>query len=274
MVFKKSSFSELASDDKKSSKKRFGKKSKISVIFLLALVVLLACGGAYYMYFQKQQNSGNVSQVNLNEDQIKALLTEVGSKMELPGGETPDIATVTDVSKLAGQDFFKKAQNGDKVLIYRSSSKAILYRPSTGKIIEVAPVNLNTDSQGEILPGEPSESSPSAQTSNLSPTPAEKFKVVVLNSTKESGLAKKGADLLDEDVVEIMKTSNSIGEYDTTTITNVSKTKKISEKELKDIVSSYTDIEPEVTTKLPSDETAPSGSDIVVILGADFGKAY
>ncbi|MBI5357887.1 hypothetical protein HZB74_03515 [Candidatus Saccharibacteria bacterium] len=67
--------------------------------------------------------------------------------VEVPQGEEPTIATVQDVSKLQNQAFFKNAQNGDKVLIYSQAKKAILYRPSTDKIIEVGPVNIG-DSQG------------------------------------------------------------------------------------------------------------------------------
>lgn len=50
--------------------------------------------------------------------------------------ETPTIATVSDITKLQGQPFFAKAQNGDKVYVYSNAKKAILYRPSENKIIE------------------------------------------------------------------------------------------------------------------------------------------
>ena len=62
----------------------------------------------------------------------------------LPTGETPTIATVTDASKLKDQAFFTNAVTGDKVLIYTNAKKAFLYRPSTNKIINIAPVNLGS----------------------------------------------------------------------------------------------------------------------------------
>lgn len=73
------------------------------------------------------------------------LVEKVSLLMELPK-ETPTIATVEDNKKLASQDFFKKAQNGDKVLMYPKAKKAILYRPSANKIMEVAYLNVKDQS--------------------------------------------------------------------------------------------------------------------------------
>lgn len=72
--------------------------------------------------------------------EISQLVDQVGTLMQLPTGEQPAIATVTDLSQLQNQPFFANAQVGDKVLIYQAAKEAILYRPSTNKIIEVAPV--------------------------------------------------------------------------------------------------------------------------------------
>ncbi|PIR80160.1 MAG: hypothetical protein COU25_01495, partial [Candidatus Levybacteria bacterium CG10_big_fil_rev_8_21_14_0_10_35_13] len=58
----------------------------------------------------------------------------------------PTIATITDKSQLSTQPFFNNAVDGDKVLVYANAKKAILYRPSTDKIIEVAPVNITSPS--------------------------------------------------------------------------------------------------------------------------------
>ena len=50
---------------------------------------------------------------------------------------------MTDREKLADQPFFERAENGDKVLIYSNSGRAILYRPNTQKIVDVTTVNVN-----------------------------------------------------------------------------------------------------------------------------------
>jgi len=69
------------------------------------------------------------------------LIADVGKDVQLPVGETPTIATITDLAPLAGQAFFKDAHVGDKVLIFSTSKEAVLYRPSTKKVIVVAPIN-------------------------------------------------------------------------------------------------------------------------------------
>ena len=60
--------------------------------------------------------------------------------MLLPQNETPTLATVSDLHALEGQAFFKNAKEGDKVLMYLRSQRAILYRPSIDRIIEVGPI--------------------------------------------------------------------------------------------------------------------------------------
>ena len=72
---------------------------------------------------------------------ISAIKKIVGEFINLPNNEEPTLATVTDVSKMKGQKFFAKAQNGDKVLMYTRNKEAILYRPSANKIIEVSKVS-------------------------------------------------------------------------------------------------------------------------------------
>lgn len=76
--------------------------------------------------------------------ETESLISKVGKLINLPADEKPTVATVTDESKIKDQVFFQKAQNGDIVLIYTNSQKAILYRPSENKIIEVGTVNNQT----------------------------------------------------------------------------------------------------------------------------------
>lgn len=209
--------------------------------------------------------SGLPSEKNIAEAEIKGLVEEVGDKIQLPN-ETPTLATVSDVAKLSGQQFFKNAQNGDKVLIFSNAKMAILYRVSIHKIIAVAPLNVPPDVAAS------QNNQTSSGSGNLTPAVTEKLKVVVLNSTKESGLAKKGAELLSEDFAEVLSTSNAQGEYDKTTVSGVSD-RKIPDQDLKALVSVYSKVKPTITS-LPTGEAVPAGADVVIILGSDFSEAY
>ena len=100
-------------------------------IFCLLLVSLIA-GATYGGIYVVKKYSSN--------DDFQEMLVEVGKSVELPEGEDPTWATVTDPSKLSGQAFFAQAKVGDKVIIYSKSKKAILYRPSENRVIEIGPI--------------------------------------------------------------------------------------------------------------------------------------
>lgn len=123
------------------------------IMGLASLVLVVAVAAAVYFYmqwYQAQQLIKNPSLVA--QQQTQDLLKRVGMLIDLPKNETPTVATVSDVSKLKGQPFFANAMNGDKVLIYTNSRKAILYRPSENKIIEVAPVNIGENASPTPAP--------------------------------------------------------------------------------------------------------------------------
>lgn len=80
------------------------------------------------------------------EEQTKEAVDKIGKLMVLPDDELPDLATITDPSKLSNHPFFSKAETGDKVLIYTAAKKAILYSERLNKIVDVSPI-----SQGDVL---------------------------------------------------------------------------------------------------------------------------
>lgn len=79
------------------------------------------------------------------EERTSAILEEVGQLYELPKDETPTIATVQDIEKLADQPFFEDAQNGDQLIVFDESSTAILYRPGENRLVKVGPINIQND---------------------------------------------------------------------------------------------------------------------------------
>lgn len=119
--------------------------SKVSgnIIVGLLIGIVLALIPSYYFYNQYQVTQKLLKNPQqLAQNQTKSVLDKLGKLMVLPKDETPTIATVQDKAKLKDQAFFSKAENGDKLVIYLKGKKAILFRESANKIIEVAPVNI------------------------------------------------------------------------------------------------------------------------------------
>ncbi len=107
------------------------------LIFVIAGIV----GGVWYWRRPK-----------IAADRVVALesyevVEAVGKLIELPEGEVPTVATVTQESKLLDQPFFVAAETGDKVLFYPQARKALLYRPSNNKLIEVTSLVVTTPTE-------------------------------------------------------------------------------------------------------------------------------
>ncbi len=124
-----------------------GKKTVVILgAAVLAVVLIVAT-----IYFAVAARNANLTSP-VKRDALD-LVARVGQIMELPKNETPTVATVTDKSKLSNQTFFKQAENGDRILVYAGVHKAILFRPSSGKIIDVGQVKMNATVQpGSSLP--------------------------------------------------------------------------------------------------------------------------
>jgi hypothetical protein len=127
------------------------------------LVLAVGVGGTAYAITRYPEVLGLSKGQAQAQAEVDMLVTEVGKLLALPTDEKPTVATITDVEKLKEQVFFKNASNGDKVLIYTKSKKAILYRPSEKKIVEVGAVNINQQPR-------PVEPAPVSQ--DVYPTPA------------------------------------------------------------------------------------------------------
>ncbi len=140
----------------------------------IVLLILGLSGTAYYFYRQYKKASQNPQKVAAAE--VLSYVTKISQYMDLPTDESPTLATIVDKDKLKDQPFFQKSQNGDKVLIYTKIRRAILYRPSTNKVIDMVPLTINDQSAVPVKP---------------SPTGvAAKVRVVVLNGTTVANLAK------------------------------------------------------------------------------------
>ncbi len=129
------------------NRQKSSRRVKKSYIVIAVLVLLIAAGSfAGYTQYDKVKKEN----LRLSDPQESARAEtertkqQVASLIEVPTDEDPTIATVKDSSQLQKQAFYNKAQNGDRVLFYAKAKKAILYRPDTNKIIEVATLNIDS----------------------------------------------------------------------------------------------------------------------------------
>lgn len=126
--------------------------AKSRLMKVLSIIIFLAALGAAGYYFYRYQDVKKHPD-KLTQQEVAGLKKAIAQLIELPANEEPTLATVTDADALKKeQPFFVNAQNGDKVLVYVAAKKAILYRPSTGKLIEVGPVTIEPNSAGTASP--------------------------------------------------------------------------------------------------------------------------
>ena len=145
---------------KDESKKKSAKSTPNSST-LFALVALVAIGVAVYFGTQLQSAKKDPSKL-VAADQQK-VIDKVGALMELPKDEKPSIATVSDKEKLKEQAFFKSAENGDTLLIYTNAKKAILFRDSSNKVVEVAPIAIDTTATAPAAGTTPAATEPATK---------------------------------------------------------------------------------------------------------------
>ena len=111
------------------------------IVSFLVMISMASAGVAIYLY-QKYKDTNTQSSTGLT-DEVKDLTGKISKFIQLPN-ENPTIVTINDKSKLQDQPFFQKSVNGDKILIYEIARRLILYRPSTGKVIDIVPLVYTT----------------------------------------------------------------------------------------------------------------------------------
>jgi len=117
-------------------------KYKIIIGILIVIAVGSLAGNVVLVNKLEAAKKSVATPGTPSAEEVKKVVSEVGRYISLPDDETPSMATVADPSALKDQPFFAKAEAGDIVLIYATSRKAILWRPSNSKIIEVSAINL------------------------------------------------------------------------------------------------------------------------------------
>lgn len=234
-------------------------RSKTILLHILGIFLLcasLAAAGYFYVQYQNL-NKKVVKSADTKKKESEQLVKSLQDVILLPK-EEPVVATVTDKSKLAGQKFFAHAENGDKVLVFQKAKKAILYRPSEKKIIEVSNVTTNQEtSQNAKVAGVQTETKPT-------PTISSEIKVVIYNGTETAGIADIAQKQIEDEHiknVKVIDTQKAIKkDYTESLVIDLSGKNKAVAGQLAKIV------EGTIQTDVPEGETKPE-ADILIIVG-------
>jgi len=240
-------------------KKMFNAKLVVGFLAIIFFSGTIFFGGYFYWQYKKVLATSIGKNVLAPQSEVKILTEKLGKVLELPSDEEPTIAEVKDKEKLKGQLFFSSAQNGDKVLLYTNNRRAVLYRPETDKIIEMASLGEESNDVGKnedksvvagatdsevsgesqsVLNNNEKKAGNSISEENQTEKTLENTsalgetvegivsikRVVVYNGTVTKGLAGKLADEILTSVpdVKIVATKNALGNYSETIIVDLS----------------------------------------------------
>lgn len=243
------------------------KRTKPSpTVSVMGFLLFLALGTAGYFYYQ-YTHTAQVAEAR----EIKELVTKIGAVIALPEQEVPTLATVTNKNKLDNQPFFQKAENGDKILIYATAGQVVLYRPATGKVIDMTTVTIAKEAPQEVVAPDPipEEVVPVVEESVEEVVPVEPVDITTLSATIAlyNGSAKVGVtntfetELLQQfpALTVVAKEKAAKNDYQGVSIIDLSGTNTVLAEGL---AQSFTG----TVATLPADETAPS-ADILIVVG-------
>ena len=209
------------------------KSKKFSLSKIVILLLLLVPSATAVYYYQKNKEARKDPAI-AQKQEIDDLVAKVKKIMLVPD-ETPTLATVEDKEKLKDQPFFKDAQNGDKILIFTASKKAIIYRPSDNRVINSGPIAVTSDTAAANITVAVLASKSSSQ----------------VDTTKTALNTLKGLTLSD---------GTAKANYEKTQVFDASGNNS---QKTDEIVSK---LGAEKITKLPEGETAPTGAAIIVFV--------
>ncbi len=216
-------------------------------ILIIGLIVLAAISAGGYLLYQTFQSRSITTDPTNSQEEVRRLVEVVGKLIDLPLGEEPSVATITDIENLKSKPFFKNAKNGDKVLIYMNAQEAILFDPVASKVLDVASLNIGTIS--------------------ATPTsaPAVPSKIVLRNGTTTTGLTTRVETELRKTIPDLNVTTKenaSKNDYTKTLIVVLNENAKETASRLNDTLKGS-------LVSLPAGESKPAGADILIILGKD-----
>jgi len=130
---------------KVSSRRPSNLKRMVQIVLALLLLVIIAWLVHGYVttknQLEKQKNAPSA------QTPTQQTISKVSALVDVPSNETPTLANISNADALRklskfNASFFADAKNGDVLLVYTKNNKAIVYRPSTNKIIASGPYDF------------------------------------------------------------------------------------------------------------------------------------
>lgn len=250
-------------------------------IFTIILLLLLGGFGVFmYSQYSNVKRELALYKENPQEAEAKQIIGKIGTLIALPENEIPQLETIKNVESLKTDNFYRNAQNNDKVLSYKD--RKILYRPSANKVIEVQSIPQMKNVTIDINESSPSETNnmptledlkieidPTAnlqEESMVEPT-QEPIKLALINNTGEySGLTLKTETFMKKQITDYA--FNVAYRLDGTTQSSqtvVVVNKPIPQSLVDEIVNMFNgNIQTTLETENPID------ADLVIYIGKDF----
>ena len=191
MTRKREAASSGISDSREVISRGNSKKVLKKIAFLVFLLAGTGFAGwSFYSYLETKKEVVRLStiegQQGIQKQEVSILLDQVKKHMLLPDDEQPTIATLTDVDELKRQQpCFEKASNGDKVIVYANSQKAIIYSPDKDVIVNVGALLVDNPDSAQVQEEQEGTEEPQPQEEVVA-----KLDIEIRNGTKEEGLAE------------------------------------------------------------------------------------
>lgn len=220
---------------------KFPPKQTILVVFAVLYMALATFAAVrFYDLYRTYESRVPVTDKEA-EKEAAILVTQLKKIMEVPD-EKPVIATVKDRNSLAQeQAFFAQAENGDKLIVFEQARKAILFRPSVGRIVESGPL--------VVSPG-PQQTTP--------------VRVAVYNGTTQAGLATEVEQNLKQAAGAAVTTTTgdaTVKTYTETLVVDLTGEMEATAEEIAKFLNAQ-------VGQLPEGESTPD-ADILVLVGSE-----
>ncbi len=216
------------------------------ITIIVAIIVVVAI--VFWLSYLNKQDVDD--ETSMNQDQtageiVTDVLTAIAKHMVLPQGE-PTIATIEDAANLRQQQsFFALVENGDQLVIF--PEQAIIYRPSTDRIVKVGAVQAP------------------AANENRQAVPEVPLTFEIRNGTNETGKASILADQIGtQELYEVLNVGDAgRKDYTSTFVYDLTNGEK------SEAVAAFAQIIGSTVTEGYPEGEAESNAEVLVILGLD-----